>query len=144
MTLSYLRASRKHPEKGFPDELNEYCSAHGLDRHEPLDLVKVVEAYGCKDTFKQKTNFQEVKEWLIQGNPVVVHGYFTQSGHIVCFIGYNPQGFIVNDPYGEIMYTPYHRYYDTYASGAGLTYSYNMITALCCGDGEFWVHFITR
>jgi uncharacterized protein YvpB len=144
MTLAYLGARRKHPDIRFADELSHYCDDHGLDRHEATDLVKVVQAYGCKDNFRKTASFQSVKEWLIQGNPAIVHGYFTPTGHIICFIGYNMKGFVVNDPYGEIMYSPSESYYNIYSSGAGLTYSYNMIYNTCCTDGEFWVHFISK
>lgn len=147
MCLAYLGAARKEPGRRFADELHDYCESHGLDRHSPDALAKVVEAYGCKDVFSTTASFQRVKEWLIQGNPVVVHGYFTASGHIVTIIGYNNRGFIVNDPYGELMYTSYNpsaSYYDTYASGAGLCYSYNMMYQTCCGGNQFWAHFISR
>ncbi|MFM7450002.1 MAG: C39 family peptidase [Leptolyngbyaceae cyanobacterium] len=72
------------------------------------------------------------------------HGYFTPSGHVVAIAGYNEQGFIVNDPYGELMYNPPHSYYNTYANGRGLTYSYNLIQQTCVTGQEFWVHFISR
>jgi hypothetical protein len=148
MCLAYFGAPRKHPERRFPDELFDYCEANNLDRHSPYDLAKIVEAYGCKDSFSKTASFQRLKEWLIQGNPAVLHGYFTPSGHIVTVIGYNAKGFIVNDPYGELMYnyTPENSYYDTYASGAGLTYSYNMIYSTCVtgNSTELWAHFISR
>ncbi len=144
MSLAYLGVPRKHPEMRFPDELSQYCNTHGLDRHNEMDMVKVVEAYGSKDRFSKTASFEQVKKLLIQGNPAVVHGYFTSSGHIICLIGYNSKGFIVNDPYGEIMYSPFHSYYDIYASGAGLTYSYNLIYNTCCTDNQFWVHFISK
>ena len=144
MVLSYFHIQQQRSDVGFPDELDEYCNTHGLDRHEPTDLVKVAQAYGCQDRFTKTATMNEVKEWLIQGNPAIVHGYFTPSGHIICLVGYNATGFVVNDPYGEIMYTPYHSYYDTYASGAGLTYSYKLIANTCCTDNEFWVHFLAK
>jgi hypothetical protein len=144
MAMSYLGAKRLHPDIRFADELNQYCEDYGLDRHEPTDLVKVVEAYGLRDKFSKTASFETVQDWLIGGNPTVTHGYFTSGGHIVCFIGYNSEGFLVNDPYGEIMYNPFHSYYDIYASGAGLTYSYNMIYDTCCTNNEFWVHFISK
>ncbi|MBL1174430.1 C39 family peptidase [Pantanalinema sp. GBBB05] len=145
MCLAYMGIGRRRPELRFPDELYLYCEKNGLDRHEPADLKKLVEAYGCKDAFSTTASFERVKEWLVLGNPAVMHGYFTSYGHIVVAIGYNAKGFIVNDPYGELMYTaPGNSYYDTYASGAGLTYSYNLIYNTCCTDKQFWVHFISR
>jgi hypothetical protein len=144
MCLAYLGASRKNPVKRFPDELQDYCDSNGLDRHAPDVLAKIVELYGCKDRFSTTASFEEVKEWLIQGNPVVVHGYFTSSGHVIAIIGYNATGFVVNDPYGELMYNPDTSFYDTYSNGAGLTYSYGLIYNTCCTDNQFWVHFISR
>lgn len=145
MCLAYLGISRRLPSLRFPDELYLFCEKNKLDRHEPSDLKKLVEAYGCKDRFSKTASFEQVKEWLVLGNPAVVHGYFTSYGHIVVVIGYNSQGFIVNDPYGELMYSyPGSSYYETYASGAGLSYSYNLMYNTCCPDKEFWVHFISR
>jgi hypothetical protein len=145
MCLAYLGVQRRTPGIRFPDELSQYCNKNGLDRHEPVDLKKIVEAYGCKDNFRTTASFEQVKEWVIQGNPAVVHGYFTPTGHIVTVIGYNAKGFIVNDPYGELMYSyPGSSYYDTYASGAGLTYSYGLMYNTSARDGSFWVHFISR
>lgn len=144
MCLAYLGATRKNANKRFPDELQDYCAANGLDRHEPDALAKIIQSYGYKDTFKTTASFEDVKGWLIQGNPVVVHGYFTPSGHVVAIIGYTPQGFIVNDPYGELMYAPPNSYYNIYASGAGLLYSYSLIYNTSCTDNQFWVHFISR
>ena len=134
----------QHPGTRFPDELYQYCEDHGLDRHAPTVLQKIVQNYGFKDTFSTTASFAAVKEWLIQGNPVVVHGYFTPSGHIVVTTGYNAKGFVVNDPYGELMYNAGNSYYDTYSSGSGLTYSYNLMYNTCCGGNEFWTHFISR
>jgi uncharacterized protein YvpB len=144
MCLAYLGAKRNNPSQRFPDELQDFCAANGLDRHAPDVLAKIVQTYGFKDTFRTDASFEDVKQWLIQGNPAVVHGYFTPSGHVIAIIGYSQQGFIVNDPYGELMYSPLKSYYDTYASGAGLTYSYNLMYNTCCTDNQFWVHFISR
>lgn len=144
MCLAYLGAKRLSPQQRFPDELDDYCDNHGLDRHDPNALAKVVESYGFHDRFSTTASFDEVKEWLIQGNPAVTHGYFTASGHVIVIIGYNDKGFIVNDPYGELMYSPSSKYYNTYTTGAGLTYSYNLMFDTCCTGNEFWVHFISR
>jgi uncharacterized protein YvpB len=144
MCLAYLGAKRQSPNQRFPDELSDYCDRHGLDRHEPKDLVKVVEAYGMKDNFRTTASFESVKEWLVQGNPAVTHGYFTPSGHVITLIGFDSKGFVVNDPYGELMYSPPSSHYNTYTSGAGLNYSYNLLYDTCCTGNEFWVHFISR
>lgn len=140
MALSFLGLKAKDAKIQLEDEFQDWMEAKGLDRHSPADLVKLVEGYGYKDTFKTNATVQEVQDWLILGNPAVIHGYFTTSGHIICLIGFNQKGFIVNDPYGEWNADGY----DTDSSGAGLTYSYEMIDRTCRDDGEFWVHFISK
>lgn len=146
MVLSYFRVPPRNPSIRFPDELNRHCTANNLDRETPEAIVKVAEDYGCNDRFSQTASFEQVKEWLAQGNPAIVHGYFTPTGHIICIIGYNETGFIVNDPYGELMYDPNPEYshYNIYTTGAGLTYSYNLMYQTCCTDNQFWVHFISK
>ncbi|WNZ47532.1 C39 family peptidase [Leptolyngbya boryana CZ1] len=146
MVLSYFRVPPRNPSIRFPDELDRYCTEKNLDRHEPATIAQVAEDYGCHDRFTQTASFEQVKEWLAQGNPAIVHGYFTPSGHIICIIGYNEKGFIVNDPYGELMFDPNPElsHYDIYTTGAGLTYSYNLIYQTCCTDHQFWVHFISK
>ncbi len=145
MCLTYLGAKQNNPQKQFEDELQDWLEAHSLDRHEPAALAKAVEAYGCQDNFTTNATLDQVKQWLAQGNPAVTHGYFTQSGHIVCLIGYNDKGLIVHDPYGEWQEGGYARNDDgNQQRGKGLTYSYGMIQRTCMTDGQFWVHFISR
>jgi hypothetical protein len=120
------------------DELNQYCYDHNLDRHVPTDLKKVLEAYGYRDDFQPGARWGDAKTHLSGGNPLVAHGYFTRSGHIIAIIGYNSKGWIVQDPFGEW----YAEGYDTSRSGAGLTYSYEMMQRVCGYDGDLWLHFV--
>jgi hypothetical protein len=122
------------------DELNQYCYSNGLDRHVPTDLKKLLEAYGCKDDFQFDAKWANAKTHLAGGNPLIVHGYFTRTGHIIAIIGYNEKGFVVNDPYGEW----YSSGYDCDRSGAKLTYSYEMMRQTCGTDGDLWLHFVSR
>jgi len=122
------------------DELNQYCYSNGLDRHVPTDLKKVLEAYGCKDDFQFDAKWANAKTHLAGGNPLIVHGYFTRTGHIIAIIGYNEKGFVVNDPYGEW----YSSGYDCDRSGAKLTYSYEMMKQTCGTDGDLWLHFVSK
>ncbi len=141
MCMAYFgHPIRNSQNEQLEDELNQYCSANGLDRHSPADLAKVLRAYGYKDDFQSNAKWEDVKQWLNQGNPCIVHGYFTSSGHIITIIGYNQTGWIVNDPYGEWYSTGY----DTSKSGAGLTYSYGMMRQICSPDGDLWIHYVSK
>lgn len=140
MCLTYLGLRPKVPKVQLEDELYDYCLEKGLSRHSPLDLAKVVKNYGYKDDFQANARWADVKTWLLKGNPIVTHGYFTTFGHIVVIRGFNQKGWIVNDPYGEWWETGY----DTNASGERLTYSYEMMKRVCGKDGDLWIHYISK
>lgn len=140
MALEYFGCKAVNPNKLLEKELQEWLESQGLDSENPQDLVQVVNAYGCRNTFTTIGSIDAVKEWLFRRNIAIIHGYFTRYGHTVCVIGYNPEGLIVHDPLGKYSEAGY----DTSVSGAALTYSYQMIDRLCLKDGEFWVHFISK
>ncbi len=138
MCLEYLGVTPQYGQ--LEDELYEYALNRGYSRHSPYDLARIVRDYGRRDIFKENTRVEEVQDWLVAGNPAVMHGYFTYCGHIVVAVGFDDAGFFVHDPYGEWFSTGYR----TDLSGAYLHYSYRLIRRLCMPDGDFWVHFISR
>ncbi|WP_425218186.1 C39 family peptidase [Tumidithrix helvetica] len=140
MCLAYFGLRAKDPDVQLEDELYNYCDTHSLDRHNPADLATLIADYGYKDKFKLEAKWSEAKAWLNQGNPLIVHGYFTRSGHIIAIVGYNEVGWVVNDPYGEWSADGY----DTNASGGGLTYSYEAMERVCGADGDLWIHFVSK
>ncbi len=140
MCLEYLKTPRRKTSGQYEDELYQYAINKGYSRHEPVDLAKIVRDYGRRDKFTRAGTIEGVKDWLAGGNPVVIHGYFTSFGHIIVLVGYDDNGFIVHDPYGEWFPDGYR----TDLSGAYLHYSYRLIRRTCIPDGEFWVHYISR
>jgi len=140
MCLEYLGAARKTFVGQFEDELYEYMEGRALSRHSPYDLAETARAYGCSDRFESAATIEGVRQWLRAGNPAVAHGFFTSFGHIIAVVGYDSNGLIVHDPYGEWFPGGYR----TELSGAFLHYSYDLIARTCHPDGEFWVHFISK
>lgn len=141
MCLGYLGHPLKNTKaQQLEDELYQYCLSNGLSRHSPTDLAKLVQRYGCKDDFQPDAKWSDVKKWLEAGKPIIVHGWFSRSGHIIVIKGYNAKGWIVNDPYGEWFSWGY----DTTVSGKGLTYSYGMMKQLCGPDGDLWIHYVSK
>ncbi len=141
MCLGYLGHPLKNSKgQQLEDELYQFCLNNGLSRHSPTDLAKIVQRYGCKDDFQPDAKWSDVKKWLEAGKPIIVHGWFSRSGHIIVIKGYNEKGWIVNDPYGEWFSWGY----DTSVSGKGLIYSYGMMKQLCGPDGDLWIHYVSK
>ncbi|MGB3514618.1 MAG: C39 family peptidase [Microcoleaceae cyanobacterium] len=138
--LEYLGAQRNSNFGEFEDEVYEYALKKGYSRHSPYHLAQIVRDYGCQDTFKTNATIEEVKEWLLTENPVVIHSYFTAFGHLIVGVGFDNEGLFIHDPYGEWFSTGYR----TDLSGAYLHYSERLIRNVCMPDGNFWVHFISN
>lgn len=126
------------------DELYQWLQANNLSRHEPSGLKAAIEQYGCKDEFRSDATIEQMRSALSQGIPLIVHGYFTRSGHIVVLTGHNADGFIVNDPWGQLIDGRYiiNSSIDP-RKGEGVIYGYDMIRQTCLPDGGCWTHFVT-
>jgi uncharacterized protein YvpB len=118
-------------------------------RHQPQFLMRLLresaQKYGDgklqNSYFKNVTSEQEIKQHLAKENPVIVHGYFTNSGHIIVIKGYDDaEGvWICNDPYGKWL--GYQGGYDNNASGGDVRYTYSDLRAVWDVGGESWCHF---
>lgn len=146
MCLEFLGAKRREPGGQFEDELYRYAISQGLSRHNPHDLAVIVEAYGLRDEFRADATIEQVKGWLADGKPIVIHGYFTSFGHIIVLTGFDEVGFLAHDPWGEWNAWGYDLNIPGTSNEKGkyIRYSYDMIKRLCIPDGSFWVHFISK
>lgn len=146
MCLHYLGIRSKDSGQQLEDELYVKCVNNGWSRHDPLGLKRVAESYrGIKDNFTTAGTFDAIRDTLTAGEPCVIHGYFTRSGHIIVVKGFDESGLLVNDPYGEWFESGY----DTDASGDSLHYSYSMISRLCSPESvdnprDIWLHRLSR
>lgn len=122
------------------DYLTRYCLDNGLSRHSPGDLEVLAQRHGYRPRFSAHATWEEVEAWLKTGKPCIVHGWFTDFGHILVIKGRNSKGdWDVHDPWGEW----YPEGYDTSVSGESLIYSHRMMSRLCGpdADGQLWIHF---
>jgi Peptidase_C39 like family len=121
------------------DELYQWCvKNYGPESQtDNTVLVKLMRAYGFTADFRTDRTWAEIRTELRLGRPVVVGGFFTAAGHIVCVIGFNSQGYWVNDPYGDAL-TGYRSAY-----GGRRFYPRNYMEKMCSpeGDGHTWAHF---
>lgn len=130
---------RKNKNIQLEDELYQYMIDKELNKLYPEHLAQVARDYGIKDDFTVWGTIERCIEHLNSGHPCIIHGYFTQPGHILVLIGHDSNGFFVHDPYGEYFRTGYR----TDLSGKNLHYSFDLIRRLCAYDGQFWVHYLS-
>lgn len=122
------------------DELLQWClNKYGEgSQTDHSVLSQLIRAYGYKSTFNTTRTWSEIQTELINRRPCILAGDFTATGHIVCVVGYTPQGLIVNDPWGDALTG----YSDT--EGAKLLYPYSYLNRVAGPDGKIWAHFISR
>lgn len=143
MCLYYLGMPRRNGTQ-LEDELYLKLEQMGRSRHNPYDLKYLIESYpGYKDVFRENGGFADIRSAIDAGHPVIVHGYFTSSGHIIVIRGYDDTGFLVNDPYGEWFANGY----DTSRSGERLHYSLDLIARTCSPESRahpanIWMHTV--
>lgn len=140
MALEFLGV--KHTGSGqFEDAIYESLRASGLHPGTASAMVAMVQKYGKKDVHNEAASDDDIRKHLDKGKPIVIHGDFTRSGHIVCVIGYNAKGFIVNDPYGKFLGSV--GSYDNNASGAGNLHEYaTVVKTFWHRNGTNSAHFI--
>lgn len=117
-------------------------------RHDPNYLIRLVREWGDQygngalpnSYFKLSASEANMKQHIAKGNPVVVHGYFTNYGHIIVVKGYDDTTgeWICNDPNGQWL--GYRGGYNRSASGANVRYRYTDVREVCDYDG-IWCHF---
>jgi len=120
------------------DELLQWCFNYGGtgSQTDHNVLSALIRAYGFKSSFSTTRYWSDLKTELINRRPVVIGVDTTPSGHILTVIGYNNQGYIVNDPWGD-AYTGYSN-----TEGRRIIYSYGYMNQVAGPDGSVWAHFI--
>lgn len=142
MVMNYFKIRKRTNAVQLEDELYRYMEDQNLSRHDPGDLATMAKAYGLKDELTLRGSQTDIRKAIAEGKPCIIHGYFTSFGHIITIIGYDPNGFIVNDPFGE-----WHSYgYEEGPYGDGLHYSNNLIQGTCSPEGSnhMWLHRLSR
>ncbi len=114
-----------------PDGL--YLSYGKGQAQSPEGLAQLYRWEGFQSTSGRTATRSDLKARLDDGQPVVVHGFWTGAGHITVLVGYDEQGWIVNDPAGD--------WYAGYGSGHGEGVHYPFGSAWddkLSWDGDIW------
>jgi uncharacterized protein YvpB len=92
------------------DQIYRRMTDRRWSRHSPYDLKKAIESYpGMVDDFTERGTLDMIRRSIDQGRPVILHGYWTAFGHIVCCTGYSSAHFLIQDPNGEWFPSGYRR-----------------------------------
>ena len=114
-----------------PDTLYQrYGKASGQS---PEALEDLYRAEGFAAESGRTGTRSELRAMLDEGTPVVVHGFWTDGGHIVTLVDHDETGWLVNDPAGD--------WYEGYGSGPGerVHYPYGSQWDLeMSWDGDIW------
>ena len=96
------------------------------------------------DQFYASATIPQICSAIDAGNPCVIHGYFTRSGHIVTVVGYDSTHLYIHDPYGEWSASGYERNTPKNPTIGKLNkFKKTTITELC-DYGGIWCHFISK
>lgn len=128
------------------DEFYQIMQQNGKNIFLHADLDWLLKTYGINNRFTTQATWGEVRKHLTEGNPVVVSGRFTRSGHLIVIRGFKNDGdFWVNDPFGRWNFATRRTqpYFNT--NGENLLYSGEEIAIACgeqTGSVDFtWAHF---
>lgn len=123
-----------------PDDL--YTQFGKPQGQSPERLAALYKSFNLKSTHTYSGTYQDIRNAIDAGSPVVLHGYFTNPGHIVCVVGYEGKdSFIVNDPAGVWDGRKGSGYAGRPENGKATVYSIDNLVGACGRDKELWLSY---
>ncbi len=97
-----------------------------------------------RDNFYERGTIAQLREELENGNPVIVHGWFTKPGHIMVVTDFDGENYIVNDPAGRWNLKKWgDNSYDISVSGQSIKYPAKEFEYAINDNGtgdDLWLH----
>lgn len=82
----------------------------GIDRGSPDGIRRLLEGLGLRDNVSMKRSLSDITRTLDSGEICILHGFWTNAGHIFVLRGYKDKGgFFVNAPAEEWFYDGYRK-----------------------------------
>ncbi|MDP3277814.1 MAG: C39 family peptidase [Deltaproteobacteria bacterium] len=127
-----------------PDQL--YVRYGKSSAQSPTGLVNLYERHGLRGASTYNGTEAQIRAHLDAGRPVITHGYFTGAGHIMVIVGYDRDGWVVNDPAGRWRGCVRCGYAGTSTStnGRQARYSFDDFRAAAGPDGSYWLSVASR
>lgn len=108
MCLKYFNVPDLGSFPQYEDDVKARFDRLGIDHGTPDGIRRLLEGLGLRDDLTLKASLSDITRSLDSGEICILHGYWTESGHILVIRGYNDNGdFFVNDPAGEWFYSGY-------------------------------------
>lgn len=128
-----------------PDILSNY---YGTDRAQTVaGLQEVFNAeaqymgLNVRDKGTTTGSMTQLNNLLAAGKPVIAHGYPTDYGHILVFVGFDGEYYYANDPYGKWDQIAYSSgYVNNSTAGQYVKYHKDAVKAAFAPDGYIWLH----
>ncbi|MDU0113232.1 C39 family peptidase [Psychrosphaera aquimarina] len=103
---------------------------------------------GSSKRANSKTNgtFAELQQALASGKVAIVHGWFTNPGHIMVVTSYDGTHYTVNDPFGKWNQQKWGSY-NSYVSGEGQKYAKAAFEYAINDNGQgndLWLHIFDK
>jgi hypothetical protein len=117
----------------------------------PAGLAEVFNSYASAAGLRQRLRARTdgtmalLNSLLNQGKPVIVHGYFTDYGHVLPIVGFDGDSYTVNDPAGKWSQVFKYGGYDEVTQGRYIVYGKEPVRkAINTSDGTtiepIWLH----
>ena len=140
MTLS------KYGWKGNPDQITSRFGKNLAQSPDGLADVfnTLASESGLNVRIRPHTNASAdtINKLLAEGKPVIVHGWFTGSGHVITLTDFDGKNYTANDPAGEWSQTYKGGYTNPGSGGKGVKYDKNAVYDAILEGGEAWAHEI--
>ncbi|WP_445245586.1 glycosyl hydrolase 108 family protein [Microcoleus sp. OTE_8_concoct_300] len=108
MCLKYFNVPDLGSFPQYEDDVKARFDRLGIDHGSPDGIRRLLEGLGLRDDLTMKGSLSDITRSLDSGEICILHGFWTQPGHILVIRGYNDKGdFFVNDPHGEWFYGGY-------------------------------------
>ncbi|NEO58579.1 MAG: hypothetical protein F6K54_39330 [Okeania sp. SIO3B5] len=135
MCLKYFGVPDLGSMPQYEDDVKQRFDRLGISHTTPGGIRRLIEGLGLINNLTMEGSLSDITRALDAGEICILHGYWTNPGHILVIRGYNDNGdFFVNDPAGEWFYHGY-RYNSRYTEdnkGENKLYSRRLIS--CAGN----------
>ncbi|NEP46497.1 MAG: hypothetical protein F6K35_47805 [Okeania sp. SIO2H7] len=103
MCLKYRGIVGDGSKPQLEDQIFQRAQNIGADIHSPEGIKRIVESYDRIDVLNIEGTLADVRKSIDKDAPVIIHGFFTDPGHIIVITGYSfeDEEVFVRDPYGE-------------------------------------------